>query len=208
MAKKRAKKKPTSAGQQIDANLVSAGLRKLQAGQPPTKREEEAMRRREKALEEERRQRYYRSIPQKHWKEMSGRQAGQLKEQAERYGIPFGGKTVDLPEVVRKWHDFLAANKIKLAKVEGDDELLLGPGSSPWLEELRKETAKIKRMDRLERERELLPRGVVHEGLTRMSTILRNFGETLERHYGPAAKQLLNDVLDDYQRESHALYDR
>ncbi len=207
MAKKRAKSPPT-AGEQLDADLAQAASQKRRSGGKPTRREADALRRVLKAQEEKLRWQFYRSIPQKHVRAMVGRQTKQINEQAARYGIPFGGKTIDLPEVFRKLFDFLAANRIKLAKVEGDDELLLGPGTSPWLEKLREETARIKRLDRLERERTLLPRDEVHEGLTRMSAILRNLGETLQRHHGPAAQQLLNDALDDYQRETDTLFNQ
>ncbi len=49
---------------------------------------------------------------------MSGRQAKVLQEQAARYGIPFGGSTIDLPEVVRALHDFLANAKYQLRGVK------------------------------------------------------------------------------------------
>ena len=204
MAKKRA---DSARGTRQTANdeLAQNALRKRREGKTPTHREAIALARVQRAQEETLRWQFYRSIPQKHWREMSGRQTKQINEQAARYGIPFGGKTIDLPEVVLKLFDFLAANAIKLAKVEGDDELLLGPGT-PWLEELRKETAKIKKMDRLERERTLLPRDEIHEALGLMAAILRNLGETLQRLHGPAAQQLLNDALDDYQREIDTLF--
>lgn len=66
---------------------------------------------------------HYHSIPQKHWREMSGRQARTLIEQAERYGIPFAGATVDLPAVVLALHDFFASNAAALSSTEADRRL-------------------------------------------------------------------------------------
>ena len=54
-----------------------------------------------KLKEEQLRWRYYRTIPQKHWKVMSGRQTKVLAEQAQRYGLPFGSASIDLPAVVK-----------------------------------------------------------------------------------------------------------
>ncbi len=69
---------------------------------------------------------------------MSGRQTKVINEQAERYGIPFGGATINLPTVVRALHDFLADNAVKLAR--DDDPLMQGVGS-PALERYREERA-------------------------------------------------------------------
>ena len=50
---------------------------------------------------------------------MSGRQTKVINEQAARYDLPFGGPTIDLPDVVRALHDFLAKHAQRLAS--GDD---------------------------------------------------------------------------------------
>src|SRR5439155_17515646 len=137
------------------------------------RREREALKRHEKEQEEKRRWQYYRSIPQKHCREMSGRQAKVLIEQAECYGIPFGGATVDLPKVVRALHDFLADNAVKLAREE--DPLMQGGGSLA-LERYREERAALARLDRLEREKELLPREAARQTLGQVAAIVREAG--------------------------------
>ena len=101
-------------------------MQKVVARQELSRREREALKRHEKEQEEARRWQYYASIPQKHWRQMSGRQTKVLNEQAALYGIPFGGATVDLPKVVRAVHDFLAENAHKLAR--DDDPLMQGSG--------------------------------------------------------------------------------
>ncbi len=129
---------------------------------------------------------------------MSGRQTKVLKEQADRHGIPFGGATVNLPEVIKKLHDFLAENKFKLAR---DDDPLMNGGSSPALERYREERALLARLDRLEREGELLERDVVRLALSKVSSILRNAGELLQRQFGQGAADVLSDALDDADHE-------
>ena len=93
---------PASVSDKLDKSLVAQALRKVAQGEEPTPKERAALRKYEKKQEETRRWQYYASIPQKHWREMSGRQSKVLNEQAARYGIPFGGPTISLPDVVRR----------------------------------------------------------------------------------------------------------
>jgi hypothetical protein len=130
---------------------------------------------------------------------MSGRQTKVINEQARRYGIPFGGATINLPDVVRALHDFLAENAQRLNQ---DDVLLAGDGvSSPALERYREERALLARLDRLEREEQLVARDEVREGLARVASLLRTAGETLERLHGADAAEVLREALADAERE-------
>jgi hypothetical protein len=53
----------------------------------------------------------------------------------------------------------------------------------------------------LEREGSLLPRDDVREALGRMASMLRSAGEALQRQFGAAAAEILNEALEDAQRE-------
>jgi hypothetical protein len=86
---------------------------------------------------------------------MSGRQTKVIHEQAVLYGIPFGGAAINLSEVVRSLHDFLAANARKLS---ADDDMLGSGVPSPALERYREERAIMAKLDRQERERQLVRR--------------------------------------------------
>ena len=172
--------------------------KKVMSGQQLTKNEQRDLRRFERDKEEKLRWQYYASIPQKHWIKMSGRQAKVLIEQALRYGIPSGGATVDLSTVIRAWHDFLAKNAAKLASES--DPMLVG-GSSPALEQYREEKAKMARMDRLERERELIPRHQARDTLSKAGGFIRAAGEKLHLQFGSSAAEILFEALDDAQRE-------
>jgi len=189
---------PSDPAARLDGELVARAYRKVMDRQELTQAEREALKRHEKQKEERLRWQFYGSIPQKHWRQMSGRQTKVVNEQAERYGIPFGGATISLPAVVRAFHDFLADNAAKLAR---EDDPLLQGGSSPALERYREERAKLARLDRLERERQLLPRDEVRESWGRMAAILRSAGDTLQRQFGAEAVEILNEALDDCGRE-------
>ena len=85
-------------------------------------------------------------------------------------------------------------------KLAVDDALLAGE-SSPALERYREERAALARLDRLERERVLVNRQEVREGFSRIASILRTAGDTLQRQYGPGALEILNEALVEAERE-------
>jgi hypothetical protein len=189
---------PADSSSRIDADLVAAAYRKVMDRQELSAPERAALKRHEKEKEERLRWQYYGAIPQKHWRQMSGRQTKVLQQQAERYGIPFGGASVSLPAVVRALHDFLADNAQRLAR--DDDPLMQGSGS-PALERYREERAAMARLDRLEREGALVPRGDMREALGRIAAIIRGAGDALQREHGTSVAELLYEALDDAQRE-------
>ena len=190
------KGRPASVSDKLQRDEAARAYRKVMAGEKLSRSEQASLRKFEKEKEETLRWQYYKSIPQKHWLEMSGRQAKVLYEQAERYGIPFGERTISLPDVVRALHDFFKRNAVKLAV---DDVLLTGE-SSPALERYREERAALARLDRLERERVLVNRQEIREGLSRVASILRTAGDTLQRQYGPGALEILNEALAEAER--------
>lgn len=194
--------KSTSKFPEENANpeVLKRAVQKVVAGKQDelTGEERDVLRRHEKAKEERLRWQYYGAIPQKHWRQMSGRQAKVINEQAVRYGIPFGGATIDLAAVVKALHDFLADNKHKLAR--DDDDMMLGPGS-PALERYREERAMLARIVRLEREGELLPRDLVRQSLGKTAAIIRLAGETLQKQFGEAAAEVLYEAIGDAEAE-------
>jgi hypothetical protein len=182
---------------QTDQKAAAEAYARLARGEKLSRRDQEALKRFERHREEELRWKFYHTIPQKHWRQMSGRQAKILYEQAERYGLPIGQAVIDLPKVVRALHDFLAANAHKLLA----DDVLMAGGSSPALEEYRRERAVLARLDRLEREGQLLPRDEVRDALGRVAALLRAAGDILGREFGGEAQDVLNEALDDVKAE-------
>jgi len=190
--------RPGSMSDKLEREEAARAYRKVMAGEKLSRAEQAALRRFEKDKEETLRWQYYKTIPQKHWREMCGRQTKVLNEQAARYGIPFGGPTINLSEVARALHDFLADNALKLSR--DDDPLMSGSGSVA-LERYREERAAIARLDRMEREGSLLPRDEVREAMGRVASMIRGAGDALQRHFGQTAVEILTDALDDAERE-------
>lgn len=195
--------KPTDAASSIDNAVLARAYRKVMDGKELTRAEREILKRHEKQKEERLRWLYYHAIPQKHWRQMSGRQTKVINDQAVRYSIPFGGASIDLPNVVKALHDFLAENARRLAR---EDDAMLQGGSSPALERYRNERAELARLDRLERQGRLLPRDEVRETLGRIASILRDAGDTLLRQFGTSAAEILHEALDDSDREIGAFF--
>lgn len=197
-AKPRPPRPPADAAARVDKDLVARAYRKVMDGQELSKPERAALKRHEREKEERLRWQYYESIPQKHWRRMSGRQTKVINEQAARYGIPFGGAHIHLPSVVRGLHDFLADNAQKLAR---DEDVLLQGASSPALERYREERAALARLERLEREGRLIPRDQAREGMGRIAALLRGAGDALQQQFGAAAVEILDEALEDAMRE-------
>jgi hypothetical protein len=198
-----AAERPATVSQQIDNDLARSALAKRGRGESPSAGERSALRRVEAAKEEALRWAFYASIPKTHWQQLSGRQPKILNEQSARYGLPVGGKRIDLGQVAVWLHNFLAKHGRRIFDA-GDDPLLCG-ADSPALERYRGEKAILAKLDRQEKQRRLLPREVIHEALMRTAAILRKTGELLQKNHGPEAARLLSEALEDCQREFDAL---
>jgi hypothetical protein len=181
--------------------LLAAAVRKTKAGEKLSAAEKAALKRFRQRTEEADRWRYYASVPKKHWVQLSGRQHKVLDEQAARYGIPIAGTLIDLAQVARWLHDFLAQHAQKLRP---DDDLL--QGDSDWAEKYRKERALLLRLERREREGTLVRRDKSHQCWNRVAGVLRNAGEVLQRQFGAAALRILNRAIEDASREVDAVF--
>ncbi len=122
---------PATPDSVVEREVLARAYQKVLRKEPLTNPEQAALKRHEKGREEALRWQYYRSIPQKHWREMSGRQAKVLNEQALLYGLPFGTASISLPDVVRRLHDLLATHGRQLLADESDP-LLGGATARRW----------------------------------------------------------------------------
>jgi len=203
--KKRAKAVPKparrSVSDQLDQDLARAALEKRQQGLQPSPAERGALRRVEAAREEELRWQYYETIPQKHWQEMSGRSPRILKDQAARYGIPFGDRIVNLPEVAKAIHDFFKKHYKKFIVPETEFEMLSGGSTSPALERFRLAKAKREERKLAEDLGEFVPLHKVHEGLARITTAMRSAADAIQRQFGLDAFDIIAGAIAEAKAE-------
>ena len=101
----------------LDRRQAAEAYKKVLAGQELTVREQTALKRFEKEKEERLRWQYYASIPQKHWREMSGRQTKVINEQAAALRHP-----------VRRGDDQPAGGRPGAARLPGRQRPQAGPG--------------------------------------------------------------------------------
>jgi len=183
-----------------DQQLAMSAIDKRNRGEKPNRDEMAALARVKKTAEEKSRLEHFRTIRKKEWRVWSGRQDKILNEQAGRYGMPIGQATIDLPEVVRWLNDFLADRAVVLAAADGDE----GPDAKERLTSIRCELAQLE----LERERgQWMPRKEVREALTAAARLIRVAGDALLRQYGPGAKKILDDALDNVQGDVDRRFD-
>ena len=191
------------AGRPTDETIARAqgALRKLAGGLPVTQREERAVAKYRAWQEEEARSRHYNSIAKADWVAWTGLSPATIHKQARALGLPWPferNATIELPRVVAWLHGFL---KTHLKKFDP------AAGGQPAIE--RKRLADAKRSEfQLEQDLGIwIKREQVHLALTRGSSLLRAGGEALQRQFGPDARKILDDALDDQQREFRRLFE-
>jgi hypothetical protein len=184
------------ASEKVQIELAQSAIAKMRAGKTPTRQEAAALKRVEREREEAARWDFYRTIPKKHWRMMSGRQEKVLNEQAERYGLPIGGAVIDLTSFVKRFHDFLAENARKLAMATGADS----EGESPSLERKRAADAQMAEMRVAAARGELVKISEIADGLGIGAAKLREAIERLEKKFGREAANIMVEALDDAER--------
>jgi len=199
-----AKAKPTvksqqdatvSASQEIDRQLAQQATEKQKRGEATTRDEREALRRWERAEDERRRWEHYRSIPQKHWREMSGRAAKVINEQADRYGLPFSGRTIDLTAFVRAFHEFLAENAHALSARCGT-----GSPKDAEIQRLRRAQADRAEMENATARGQLRHLDEVRRTFEFVADAFRKASAELRTEFGPRAFEILESAVEDAKR--------
>lgn len=182
----------------VDSALARAALAKIGKGETPSRDEARALQRLEKEREDRERWRYYRTIPKGHYITLSGRQTKTLHQQAALYRLPLSGETIDLQQLLTRFHDFLAENAHKLAA--GDEEFA-GGESSEALEAWRREKARIARIERREKEGKVIDIGVWRDSASTLCGGLREAGRRLGEMFGPNAAKIMSEAIDAVERD-------
>lgn len=75
-----------------------------------------------------------------------------------------------------------------------------------WERRLKKEKAKMARLDRLRRQGELVDRSAAITCWTILSRRLKQLGSSLQKSFGPAAAKMVNETIEDCTREVEATF--
>jgi hypothetical protein len=189
------KPSPVSPSAQIDRQLAAEALAKHKRGEKPTGQERAALRRVERQREEELRWQYYETVPQKHFRELTGRQLKQLQDFAARWGAPCDRATVNLRTFLRWAFDFFAAHTRKLSAV--CDDSMLGDSDSPALERYRKVRADQEELKLEEMRRRYVNRETFLELYQRGQARVRAGMEDLRRAFGQDAARIVEEAWRD-----------
>lgn len=150
------------------AQLAQAGMQKLRAGQKLSRAERLAVKQIEQEQLETYGEQYIANCPKKTYCDQTGISQKVALEQSRRFGLPYhsSGKTIDLWAQLAAWHEWAAENKhliTRIIKAQQAAEILDEDDTLDfWQRELVKERTLKERDGRLERERQNLPRDLVH----------------------------------------------
>jgi len=184
--------------------LVQSAIKKHRAGQKLSRQETTAWKRFEREEDQRRGLRFVETVPKSLYCEWSGRQTKILHDEADLYGMPLRGSTINLPELIRWLHNFLAQHKHELPGLV--KEGAAGDGHTLSLkEQLNQEKLTAARLQNEDRammqavkKRQLVPTEVLHEKLGLMGKMLRSCGEQLYKRHGQEAGDVLSATLENF----------
>ena len=183
----------------MDRSQIKSAQERQAAGQTLSKTDADRLRRFKDVSEELMFLEKCRRIPQRIYRLLSGRQAKVLLEQSARHGLPFSGAYLDLAVIIRGFHDLLSLHHDRLS-TDDSDEVLMRSGDSPTLERWRLAKARLVEIEVEEKLGTILNINDVTAFVCTMADIVRRVGERLQRYYGQAAADVLNEGIDDLER--------
>lgn len=189
----------------LDRRQIKSAQERQAAGQQLSKVDATLLRRLKDLSEELMFLEKSRRVPQRIYRLLSGRQAKELQEQATRHGLPFAGTSLDVVAIIRGFHDFLSRHRHRLATVDSD-EMHMRSGESPTLERWRLAKAKIAEIELEEKLETIILIDSVRDSLITMAHVLRGVSEKLQRQFGQAAADVLNEGFEDLDRTYQVKY--
>lgn len=148
---------------------------------------------------------YMNAVPRGVYNHMAGRNYKAIEDQVSTVGIPIrAGSDVNLFEVVGWFHTFVGkwGNKIRTGKLEQDR------ASELSAKKLESEIEKINmqmeamRIDLDKKRGDSVPIVEIKKSLSWLSNEWRKFGERLGKRFGAESQRMLNDFLEDIEKES------
>ncbi len=189
----------------LDRRQIKSAQERQAAGQQLSKVDTTLLRRLKDLSEELMFLEKSRRVPQRIYRLLCGRQAKELQEQATRHGLPFAGTSLDVVAIIRGFHDFLSRHRHRLATVDSD-EMQMRSGESPTLERWRLAKAKMAEIELEKKLETIIFLDSVRDSLITMAHVLRGVVEKLQRQFGQAAADVLNEAFEDLDRTYQVKY--
>lgn len=186
-----------------ELELLESAIEKQRDGRSISVREDRAVRKAARIREAERRDEVLSSVPLGVYDAMAGISARRRHDDARAYGAPLRGTSIDLRELVRWMHEFIAENRGHLRR-DDDEALMLADTSDPSLSRYRLAKARLAENELAQQTRELVPVSLVAPVFDALADAMREAAEQVGRDLGPAAQDAVSErieaVLDEAER--------
>lgn len=197
--------------QRQQATLLAGAREKIAAGMQLTQRELNVWRKHEKQLRDRYGRGYATECPKKDYLHECGTDNKTVLEQQERLSLPWvkGHKTVNLFEMLARFHKIIAANPAAFYRAAKADkslqEFFPDVNDEDYQSKCWEEKYYALRDDRHLREQTMLPAPAIGEIFGRIADHLRAFGEDLGKHYGKEAQEMFLESWEDCQGDVERL---
>jgi len=140
-----------------------------------------------------------RALPKKYYIDMSKRQHVIIDRQAKIWGLPLDQPILDLYDIVKSFHDFLAENSNALLKArKNTDTHSIKQQAETRMLEIKIKHAELELQDRAGK---LIDREAVRNCFTWLAQQFKEMSEQIGRSHGPGPQQQINHFLDRMLKE-------
>jgi hypothetical protein len=149
-----------------------------------------------------------RAVPQRIVGQMcGGRQTVHLQRFAARWGFPIDGKMVDLFAVLSRLWSFLKQHgpALRVLQEETSSGDILSVQFLKAKIALTREQEVFVRTKRQEKDRSLVDKNLIDQGLAKLASRIRRAGETAQRKFGKEGFELFDDLLNGFGRDVQEL---
>lgn len=135
-------------------------------------------------------------VPKKTYLTFANRKHMQLDRQAEAFGLPLTGNTVNLFVVIQAFHDFVAEHAQKIKQFE--EVTATKKAAEARMLEIKIKQAELDLQERMDK---LIDRSLVREQLAWLAAQFAAMAEEVGRNHGPAPQASINGFLEIMSRE-------
>jgi hypothetical protein len=139
------------------------------------------------------------AMPKGLYCQLAGVSQHKVDAHAGKFGLPLKGKTLDMYQVIKAFHDFIAAN-MKTLSASDDMRILNLEKIQQQVDEARRK-AELSEIEIQERKNQIVPRAEVRAKLAWLTGKFRKLGDRLGKSHGPDAQLAVNEFLDDIAEE-------
>jgi hypothetical protein len=139
------------------------------------------------------------AMPKGLYCQLAGVSQHKVDAHAGKFNLPLKGKTLDMYQVIKGFHDFIASN-MKTLTAADDIRDLNREKIQQQVDEARRR-AELSELEIQEKKNQVVPRAEVRAKLAWLTGKFRKLGERLGKSHGPDAQLAVNEFIDDISEE-------